>query len=794
VSALDQKWLATLSLWLLLSLVGLAQPTATPSPTPTASASPVQPLQVSEIAFQLEETRSLLVEMKLRLRNSTAESQFLRDFEPQASEIDRHASQALRVLSKNPSLAELRDLEADWQGHESDLKGAYDRLTALDTQRGAEQSELQEQSKVWSATATAQASQVPELMRRQIDDLDRDIAQIQQQETDARGRILLSLTDLARAQSRANNILAAVRQARDSKVERVFVRDGVPIWRIDLGTQLTADLPGELLDALAADQRDLIEFAQDNGVRLCLHLFALALLVAGLSWARGRVAPWAVQEPGLAGALSVFSAPVSTALLITACLTPWIYPRAPVLMQVGLATLTLIPAVLVLRQLLAAQFHSYLNALIVLFCLDQVRTLCGGQLLVARLLFWLELLLACGFLSWARPQAAQKRLRTICLALNLILFFALLANLLGYRDLSYWLGDGTIHSADLAVFLVAGVEVVSGLTLLTLRLAPLSLLASIRENRVHFRQAIFWSVQILASLAWLVMTLDALAILWPLSDGLNALLQRRLALGTLSFRVGGLLAALFVLWVSSKLSRFSRTVLELDVYPHLQLEPGVDYTVTTLVRYFILLFGVIFALGAIGVDSTKFTIVAGALSVGIGFGLQNIVNNFVSGLILLFERPVKVGDTIQVAEQIGVLKQVGLRAAVLRTGEGAEVIVPNGQLLSTQVTNWTLSDPLRRLHVDIGVSYDSQPRKVRELLLKTASQCPEVLTEPAPGVLLVELGDSSLNFRVQVWIEHSQDYSKIQSELLMLLYEALQAAKIDIPFPTSTILVERKKG
>jgi hypothetical protein len=196
----------------------------------------------------------------------------------------------------------------------------------------------------------------------------------------------------------------------------------------------------------------------------------------------------------------------------------------------------------VLRQLLAAQFHSYLNALIVLFCLDQVRTLCGGQLLVARLLFWLELLLACGFLSWARPQAAQKRLRTICLALNLILFFALLANLLGYRDLSYWLGDGTIHSADLAVFLVAGVEVVSGLTLLTLRLAPLSLLASIRENRVHFRQAIFWSVQILASLAWLVMTLDALAILWPLSDGLNALLQRRLALGTLSFRVGGLLA------------------------------------------------------------------------------------------------------------------------------------------------------------------------------------------------------------------------------------------------------------
>ena len=773
---------------MLLTFGGWCQPSATPS------ASPADPLPVSEIAFQLEETRSLLGEMQLRLRNSATESQFLREFEPQASEIERHASQTLKALSKNPSLPELRDLESDWQGHQSDLKGAFDRLNALDSQRAAEQSELEDQSKVWSATASAQARQLPETMSRQMEELSNSITELQHQETEARGRILLSLADLARAQTRANNILAAVRQARDSKVERVFVRDGVPIWKMDLRAQFSAGLLADLLASLDGDERELLEFVEENSARLCLHLLALAVMVAGLRWARVRVAPWAEHEPALSSAVSVFSAPVSTALLMTACLTPWLYPRAPVLMQVGLAALTLVPAVLVLRQLLAAQFYSYLNALIVLFCLDQARTLCGSQLQIARLLFWLELLVACGFLVWARARAEQKRLRSICLALNLILFFALAGNLLGYRDLSYWLGDGAVHSADLAVFLLAGVEVVSGLTLLTLRLAPLSLLVSIRENRIHFREGIFWSVQILASLAWLVLTLDALAILWPISDGLNTLLKARLALGTLSFHLGGLLAALLVLWVSRKISRFSKTVLELDVYPHLQLEPGVNYTITTLVRYFIMLLGVLLALAAIGVDTTKFTVVAGALSVGIGFGLQNIVNNFVSGLILLFERPVRVGDTIQVAEQIGSLKQVGLRAAVLRTGEGAEVIVPNGQLLSTQVTNWTLSDPLRRLHLDIGVGYSSKPREVLELLLATACQCPDVLQDPKPGVLFVGLGESSLDFRVQVWIQHSQAYSQIQSDLLLRLYEALQTANVDIPFPTRTILLERKKG
>ena len=318
----------------------------------------------------------------------------------------------------------------------------------------------------------------------------------------------------------------------------------------------------------------------------------------------------------------------------------------------------------------------------------------------------------------------------------------------------------------------------------------MNLLASVRENRRHFRHSVLWLMGLLAFLVWLVLTLDSFALLAPISEGLSSLLRAQLELGALRVSLGGLLAAALVLWLTSRISRLSRYVLELDVFPRFQMERGVDYTLSTLIHYLILLLGLLFGLAAVGVDTTKFTIVAGALSVGIGFGLQNIVNNFVSGLILLFERPIKVGDMIQVNDQVGLLKQVGLRASVLRTTEGAEVIVPNGQLLSTQVTNWTLSDPLRRLHLDIGVAYGNKPQEVMDLLLAAAIQCADVLKDPKPNVLFVGLGDSSLDFRVQVWTQRSQTYPQMQSDLLLHLYDALEAANIEIPYPHRTIVVE----
>ena len=163
-------------------------------------------------------------------------------------------------------------------------------------------------------------------------------------------------------------------------------------------------------------------------------------------------------------------------------------------------------------------------------------------------------------------------------------------------------------------------------------------------------------------------------------------------------------------------------ILDREIVPLLQLRPGAGYAVVTFTRWVIVIVGAILTLAALGVDPAKVTLVAGALSVGIGFGLQNVVNNFVSGLILIVERPVGVGDLIEVGPLTGEVKRIGIRSSTVRTGQGAEVIVPNSELVSKEVVNWTRSDRQRRYDIDVGVAYGSEPEHVMRLLVEAAAR------------------------------------------------------------------------
>ncbi len=170
---------------------------------------------------------------------------------------------------------------------------------------------------------------------------------------------------------------------------------------------------------------------------------------------------------------------------------------------------------------------------------------------------------------------------------------------------------------------------------------------------------------------------------------------------------------------------------------------------------------------------------------GIGFGLQNVVNNFVSGLILLFERPIDVGDTIEFSDTSGTMKRIGIRASVIRTFDGAEVIVPNGILLSDSVTNWTLSDRRRRIDLDVGVEYGTPAQRVIDLLVGVAKANPKVIPDPEPRAYFENFGDSSLDFKLRAWIDadSSTTIHSIRSEIAVAVQQALDDAGIGVPFP-----------
>jgi small-conductance mechanosensitive channel len=201
--------------------------------------------------------------------------------------------------------------------------------------------------------------------------------------------------------------------------------------------------------------------------------------------------------------------------------------------------------------------------------------------------------------------------------------------------------------------------------------------------------------------------------------------------------------------------------------------------ITTTVYYTILLFGFFFDLGIAGVDVNRFTILAGAFGVGVGFGMQNIVNNFISGLILLFERPIQPGDTIEVGGVSGVVKSIGIRSSTIGTGDGADAIIPNATLISEKLMNWTLTDPWRRIAVPIAVARGSDIEKVMDVLLSAAASDSNILKDPVPDVVFDGFGGSALNFQLRVWtlVQTNLD---TKSRLSIEMAQALTEAGIEI--------------
>jgi small-conductance mechanosensitive channel len=290
-------------------------------------------------------------------------------------------------------------------------------------------------------------------------------------------------------------------------------------------------------------------------------------------------------------------------------------------------------------------------------------------------------------------------------------------------------------------------------------------------------------VQVLLSILWVAVALRFFGLTGIFSGVISSFLALGIDVGNLHLDLGDILAFVATLWVALLISRLLRFVFMEDVVPRAEWPKGIPEAIAALSHYAIITIGFAVALVAANIPMDRIALLVSALGIGIGFGLQNIVNNFVSGLILLFERPLAVGDTVEMGPLLGEVKRIGIRASAVRTFDGAEVIVPNSELVQSQVVNWTLSDRTRRMEVKVGVRYGTDPEKVLPLLRAAAATHPEVLQEPPPTALFREFGDSSLNFSVRFWIAEHERFLSVWSEVTVAVNKALAEAGIEIPFP-----------
>lgn len=370
---------------------------------------------------------------------------------------------------------------------------------------------------------------------------------------------------------------------------------------------------------------------------------------------------------------------------------------------------------------------------------------------------------------WLTPSADERTLRRILRRLFGAAVWPLLALGLGVLALEI----GRLRASD---FFATGADVQSVLYyFLVFRIldALPSALDPGRRQRKRLRRTLLTGV-------FLVAMLDQLGWLGPVVEWL----QRPIfSAGDSVISLMSILMAALALVVMVWLAGMLHSALGHRILPRLGVEFTLAEALATVARYLVVVLGFFWALDLLGFDLSSVGFALGALGVGIGLGLQGIVNNFVSGLILMFEGSIKRGDVLTVGGTDARVKRIGLRASVIRTREGEDLIMPNSMFTDNTITNYSFGDELKLVQVRVGVSYAADPNTVQEILLKVAGEDEQVIDDPEPNVRFREFGDNSLNFDLRVWIRDPWGVPATRSRLLFAAWYALKDAGVEIPFP-----------
>jgi small-conductance mechanosensitive channel len=708
--------------------------------------------------------------------------------------LGRLAAAQTGVSPGSTMLALLENLRQQWLHLDGQLDGWNEGLRGGVTEIETLRQEVEEMRSVWELTLQAAArARSPRVLRERIRGVQQAIASVEEL-LEARLEALAAAgTRVAGLMAEVGRALAEIDAARSRARKDLFAIDSPPLWRaLATPAERKVTLGQEVREAWIRDAGVVRDYLSEQRWRRRLHLiFFLAVVALSLELRRRRAAAGAGTP--LEAYDRLLDRPFSASLVVALIGTFFIYPGSPVALY-HLTLLALLPPLLrLLPGLAPAPLRGSFYGLAALCFLDRLADLSMEGSRLQRLLLFTVTLLALAGLGWnfRRGGAARKmsptpawRAALACSRLGfLALAISLLANLLGNSSLSRLLTRATLSSAYLAVALYGGVLVFDTLLQASVRSRLLRALRMVDAHGPLWKSRGRALVHAAALLSWAVATLALFQVLEPLRNLTGAVFGRRLAVGSLSISLGDIAVFGLAIWMSTLLSRFVGFALEEDVLSRMPLARGVPEAVSMIVRYSIVTAGLFMALAAVGIGLDRLAIIVGAVGVGVGFGLQNAVNNIVSGLILAFERPVRLGDTVAVGALIGQVRRIGPRSSTIETFEGAEVIIPNGNLVASEVVNWSLSNRIRRVEVRVGVAYGSEPRRVLETLDTAARRHPQALAAPAPVALFRGFGESALDFTLWFWVGDVDSWMQVQSDVALAIHDALREAGIEIPVP-----------
>jgi potassium efflux system protein len=770
---------------------------STPSNNSKQNAAPAVPpsgpgdqtIPLPQIADRAEELDHLLREISSQLMPENELQQLQTLAEEQAVEIHQRALQTRDLLAGNPTTLDLEDEQRYWQSRSLEYAAQRKLLTRRAANLGEQIQTLEAQQPEWVAT-WIQIRKLPGIetivgrIKQQLDKIQAAKSQVQKQ----LNIVLTVQNQVSQEDQQISDILLRVRQASDRQRGHLLEIDGRPLWETRNLQTAGQNIKPSFRRSFERSYSSAQEFLTSSKLATIGLAMIYVSALLGVLQLRRSVAP---LPDVLAEARLVLHRPFSVALLVALIGTGQYVVSAPIGVAFIFYMLYVVPVLRLLAPLADSKLRLFLYILATFYALVGAYLLIQLPPLFRRDFYALLVLAALVSFAWlARtsrmgpPLSRSRNLRIFLIGIRadlVLLASSFVANVIGYVSLAQVLGLSALVGSFVAIALYCGFRV---LTLILRTVLQTNWARAVLEVRSESIER--WGGRILGLAAlflWSRSMLRLLTIYEGLLNALTNLLQRPIGFDQVHFTVGGALSIVLTLLFGYALANAFTLILGKLVLPRLPLNRGVPYAISTISYYVLLLLVALATLAATGVELNKFTVLTGALGVGLGFGLQNVVNNFVSGLILLFERPINIGDTVEVGGLVGMVRRIGARSSTILTFQGAEVIVPNSNLISNQVINWTLSSQWRRIDVPVGVAYGTDPERVIKLLVGVAQSHPGVLLVRPPLAFFLGFGESALKFELRFWCDRQDAWFQLQSDVTVAVAKAIKEAGIEIPFP-----------
>lgn len=757
------------------------------------------PQKAAETLVALDEIEEILTEKEKILELNTVLPSYMSGLQEMLDDklYDHLDTQDIKYLD---------DLKQKWIVYLNQLKRWQKLIRARLTLYDEHRATLTDLTDLWSETHVyADKEQAPQGIQDHIASV---IIKIETLNVATKKSYDMLITDAQLISDRILKIegkVEALKEAKNNRLADIFVVDAAPLLALIQTTPLEAgDYIDEGLSSLKEYYQNIRLYISDNIKDLYRTFIYMGLIFALMAYLyfldrHGRLFTQGENRDDTQFAF--IKRPLSAALVLSVFASVFVFSQRSEAFKHLQTLIVLIPVILLLSNIVHKKLHKYIYGFFGLYLINffDHGVVSHGlmdrmmELVLILVLFTLicKLQKAKHTIEGEQMSSLLRHSTKLSYLFCALLVIAFVSNIYGAASLSDRIVSAVFVTITVIFVFYTLMNVLSGTVILLIRKRIANAQHLLQMHTPKLERNVIGMITLIMIIWWLYIMVTIFGVKAALLEWGASILAYSWEFGAMKFSVEGLFNFVVILTITWLIARLVRIFLTLELFTRFEFARGVPTAISTISNHTIFIIGFIVALSTLGITTQEFAMIGGALGVGIGFGIRNIVANFISGIIMLFERPVQIGDTIEVNNTMGNVQTIGTRATSIKTFDGSEVLIPNADFIASDVTNWTLSDERRRAILVIKVDFDSDIEKVLEIMRSVAMEHPNVLEEPEPLAAFEGFGDYYLEFKLYYWL--SEAIIPTKSDVAIGIFKSLKAHGVQIPTPTRNIAIHEVK-